>query len=343
MDNRRGFTLTELLCVIAITGILVGLSLPAVQNVRESARDTECSNRIRQIGLAALNYRSTKQKLPPGTLGFADVFDFSGNWFDESSEYYWKGAQHTSSLGLLLPFIENGATGPNVDRIVFAVQRFPEETGGNWLDDVDGFTRLCGEVKNQFRCPSDTLNPPQQFSLASQPCYQDSMDSDAFALVLTGIDLPDRPCQMTSYLACSGAASGGEHPDSQRARYRGAMGSRVSARHIPDGESNTILFGETLGEVSNGRRSAGMPWTSGGLARGRGGVLFLLAYDSDNPEKFQLGNPESANLNGFGSSHRSFVNFVFADGSVRGVSTLIHWRSLYAMCGVMDGETVREF
>src|SRR5215218_3758559 len=83
---RRAFTLIELLVVIAIIGVLVGLLLPAVQQSREAARRTECSNHLKQIGLGIHNFEDSQQTLPSSRLG----------------------PQHATWFVQILPYIEQG-------------------------------------------------------------------------------------------------------------------------------------------------------------------------------------------------------------------------------------------
>ena len=89
--RSRGFTLVELLVVIAIIGILVGLLLPAVQAAREAARRMQCSNNVKQIGLALLNYESAFRVWPSQSTGPEPGRNFNarrGSWFTASLPYF---------------------------------------------------------------------------------------------------------------------------------------------------------------------------------------------------------------------------------------------------------------
>jgi prepilin-type N-terminal cleavage/methylation domain-containing protein/prepilin-type processing-associated H-X9-DG protein len=101
LRGRKGFTLVELLVVIAIIGILVALLLPAVQAAREAARRMQCSNNLKQLGLALQNYHDTFKKLPSlgqGTSG-------GGGPPPESTSNYGM----LSGIVHMLPFIEQGS------------------------------------------------------------------------------------------------------------------------------------------------------------------------------------------------------------------------------------------
>ena len=125
--RRLAFTLIELLVAIAIVGILVGLLLPAVQKIRESATRNQCANNLRQLGLACHEYHDGRGCFPPGYIASAEYPSTSPGWG-------W-GA-------FLLPYIEQEALFPQID----------------FTQPLETSPAIRTAVKT-FLCPADIVSP----------------------------------------------------------------------------------------------------------------------------------------------------------------------------------------
>jgi prepilin-type N-terminal cleavage/methylation domain-containing protein/prepilin-type processing-associated H-X9-DG protein len=157
--KRRGFTLIELLVVIAIIAVLIALLLPAVQAAREAARRAQCTNNLKQIGLAMQNYISAQTLLPPLAV---DDPTWGGSGRDAIHQNFGQHAR-------ILPYMEQ-QTAYNAINWSFGA-RWSDGAGSTGITDdtknVDfaaggiysmlQYTVLCMEI-NSFLCPSDAVN-----------------------------------------------------------------------------------------------------------------------------------------------------------------------------------------
>jgi prepilin-type N-terminal cleavage/methylation domain-containing protein len=152
MRSRKGFTLIELLVVIAIIAILIGLLLPAVQKVRESAARMSCSNNIHQIVLANHNYHDTYGTLPIGTF-IPWTYD-GNNWCQDI----------TSPFGpnwavYILPFIEQGNLYNSINVNLYpGVPLLGPQGNYNYAAIDRSWRAIRGAVIKTYLCPSDPNN-----------------------------------------------------------------------------------------------------------------------------------------------------------------------------------------
>lgn len=139
ITQRRGFSLVELLVVIAVIGILVALLLPAVQASREAARRAQCANNLKQLGLAALQFHDQHRHLPPG-IGY---YPTASNGVFGTSFFH------------LLPYLEEGNL---FDRSLGSVP-FPPPAGPTTVH-YPGNNSVYRETAPVFLCPSDPSVEP---------------------------------------------------------------------------------------------------------------------------------------------------------------------------------------
>jgi prepilin-type N-terminal cleavage/methylation domain-containing protein/prepilin-type processing-associated H-X9-DG protein len=139
--RRHGFTLIELLVVIAIIAVLIALLLPAVQSAREAARRAQCTNNLKQMGLAMHNYHQAVGSFPLGnTLAYSDVGQQTdwGTW---------------SAHAMMLPYMEQG---PLYNACNFSWDAWYQGSTNSWTGHPAN-TTVWRSIVNTFLCPSDGL------------------------------------------------------------------------------------------------------------------------------------------------------------------------------------------
>jgi len=350
--SRPGFTLIELLVVIAIIAVLIALLLPAVQSAREAARRAQCTNNMKQIGLALHNYENSNSCFPPSgeSTNFVPVPAKSqfvdGGW---------------SCLARILPYMEGGS---QFNAMNFAVD-YNEATGMNLT--------ACTTAVAAFLCPSATRQPdgarddidpydPAEVAVGAKGYGFDDYGATCY------VDID--PLGQTTYASSFPATP-------YRNKFSRANGllhqGKTRIAEITDGTSNTIAIGEDAGRDSryispyqegyydgvNPRPIVGLgpagglgiwrrywrwaePDTSYGVS-GQPNNKYrpdheLLAY-TENPPFLAQGNNAGHN-DELSSFHPSGVNVLLGDGSVRFIKDSINVVTLRALVTCAGGEVI---
>jgi len=336
---RSGFTLVELLVVITIIGILMGMTMPAVNQVREMARQTTCRNNLAQIGKALALYHGSHRMYPYGS-------------------FYREGAEDKGSmLTLLLPYLDNQPlydmivrTNVNASRYATTVQ-----------DDI-GRTMVANQVViDSFICPSDAARGMTSGSatdgvllaasnyvgscgprkLLNGSCSQASqynyLVSSSTSTNPTGANLWPK----IAARATAGVGSGpfvrhyvGSDPTAPVCNFRATLDSNVR-----DGLSNTIFVGESLVQCSS---NVDAGWYTGN--NGCGLVTTLVPInqytcDTTSEDPCLMYNNRDYSL-GFKSSHPGGALFVFGDSSVRFIPETVDFVTYQYIGAMADGRAI---
>ena len=313
--RKRGFTLIELLVVIAIIAILIALLVPAVQKVREAAARTQCTNNMKQVGLAFHAYHDVYNQLPPA-LARHDHMDDGGPY----NSTFWSY--------LILPYLEQ----ENIYNMAPLAQA-PIWTKGNYLLAVQAQLSV-------FRCPSssDDLTYlsggiPDRFAISyavvgsgsiGNPYASRFPDNAGAGECILHMD--DGNWQTTGGFKNWGMYTGVPY------RRDGAFNQNTITQltHVSDGTSNTVAAGERIRLIKDPSRypdneyghgdeygtwAMGTNWAENHLEECLGSIGIPFNYNGVATGYVRFAASNTAGC--FSSAHDSNgVNFAFLDGSV---------------------------
>lgn len=320
--SRRGFTLVEMLVVVAILAMLLALLFPAVQQARESARRTACANNVKQLALACLTYESHTGTLPPG------------------GDTAPRGAWGVSWLVWIMPFIEQTSVFERLDLA-------GNGGGAGWVGNNPGNGEvLRGLTFATFSCPSSSLSSlPMNWgghSIAG-PMYTGIAGGRNDAGTEPKIDPGNAP----GFVSTGGAF-----------RADVVLGSRgcvllggVPLAQVKDGSSTTLLLGETsdwLVDPTTGARVDARPDCGHGFLMGNAcdmhGRMFNLSVVIHRiNEKSALAYGAQGNCGPnqpLRSPHPGGVNVALADGSTRFLTEALAVTLLYDLANRSDGKSI---
>jgi prepilin-type N-terminal cleavage/methylation domain-containing protein/prepilin-type processing-associated H-X9-DG protein len=320
--RRLAFTLIELLVVIAIIAILIGLLLPAVQKVRESASRTQCSNNLHQIGVALHSYHDNNHTLPSAHI--------------EQYDPVTKQLQYYSSWGImLLPYIEQDNLFRQYNN---SVPNTSPLNQGVRTTYVSVYTCPDDLNQNQVLAPetiapngTSQTNPPQLFMTGSYRVMTGLGDTKT-VWTFAGYDT-----EIQTALKAHPNGRGAFHGD-------GASGlSPERLTTVKDGLSNTLFVGErvTITHPTRGtfwadsfnlyNASAAWPYS----------VTLIADYDDC---RLHYGINENYCKYGWGSTHTNgAINFLYGDGSVHPIQRTIAINIFMALSTIDGGEVIPEY
>ncbi len=296
----QGFALIELLVVIGIIGIFIGLILPAVLKVRESANRAQCQNNLKQFGIAIHLHQEALGILPTGGVNYAtSAPEFASLARPLSAPYQQSGWGYQ-----ILPYIEQ--------QILWS--------GGNSTTIEQAQLLIISTPNKLYFCP--TRRPPTVFPTSS--LWFGNLNPDGTTI----LGHPGATAQ-TDY-----AGNGGNGNNGGFVRYP----YRITLSQISDGTSTTIAIGEKRMDLLNLTTAvtddfegycAGWDWDSIRISSIITKTGAIGTYFAPLPDYNSSYDPGS---NAFGSSHPSIFNALFFDGSVRSIPYSIDKFSFIALC-----------